>query len=686
MGKHQGEVKQRLGGDVMRWILDDVISHDITGQHMKEIAYQLDTVNKAIRGKHEWRMEQPSTTLDHAGRAVNEMMQILEDWWTVGDLGELSMKNALKRLVDILREKNISLKPLAKKIEKKMESCGMVVENLNDSTNKILLLVGKTGSGKSSLCNKIAGEDPNCDMFPVSSGPTSCTQNITMANVSFLGDDNRPVSVIDTNGFDDAKDVADINTTQNLVDELKKRAKFVNLIGLTVNGESPRLDASLVTTLRILEEMFGKFFWEHCVLIFTKLSMDKKAQERRWKHNNKDDNTVAGEYVDEIRKEFPQCKKLPVMFLEAWCDEKEEEEGAIFMQNMDELYNQLMSSDALPTSKINEDASSEYAKMKAELEEVHKTLEEAHELMEEAQKQFDTELQTLRAENNNTLMGEQVLGLEHLLQKDRDSLIDFKGEIKLLTDPSTYTSVVTSHLKKPNKSVMYWLPKTFERVEGSGHALFTIKKERAVITCTILALNSKVSKTQNSLRLSMKKLDIVEERICDTVLEDTKRLLRSLSISDKSDARINIEALNSEYVLCFCVKHGFLPDDSFDRTLSDDNLIPMTLTVELEELEERESGTKRVLYKGTNWKGNKYLTFSDGTFSYMNTERTAEGPTVANVYHSGRPGECAKIGYVPYEKRKPMETECDIDSDDSGDPGNFGDSEGFSLKKRRKFN
>ena len=105
MGKHQGEVKQRLGGDVMRWILDDVISHDITGQHMKEIAYQLDTVNKAIRGKHEWRMERPSTTLDHAGRAVNEMMQILEDWWTVGDLGELSMKNALKRLVDILREK-----------------------------------------------------------------------------------------------------------------------------------------------------------------------------------------------------------------------------------------------------------------------------------------------------------------------------------------------------------------------------------------------------------------------------------------------------------------------------------------------------------------------------------------------------------------------------------------------------
>ena len=144
--------------------------------------------------------------------------------------------------------------------------------------------------------------------------------------------------------------------------------------------------------------------------------MDKKAQERRWKHNNKDDKTVAGKYVDEIRKEFPQCKKLPVMFLEAWCDEKEEEEGAIFMQNMDELYNQLMSSDALPTSKINEDASSEYAKMKAELEEVHKTLEEAHELMEETQKQFDTELQTLRAENNNTLMGEQVLGLEHLLR------------------------------------------------------------------------------------------------------------------------------------------------------------------------------------------------------------------------------------------------------------------------------
>merc|ERR1712083_54450 len=40
--------------------------------------------------------------------------------------------------------------------------------DLKDSPFKTLLIIGKTGTGKSALCNRIAGHDFDSDIFPVS--------------------------------------------------------------------------------------------------------------------------------------------------------------------------------------------------------------------------------------------------------------------------------------------------------------------------------------------------------------------------------------------------------------------------------------------------------------------------------------------------------------------------------------
>ena len=346
---------------------------------------------------------------------------------------------------------------------------------------------------------------------------------------------------------------------------------------------------------------------------------------------------------------------------------------------MEELYKRLTLSNNLYTSKINESASSEYAKLRAEVQLI---VEEVRRILTESQGVFEAELQKLKAtmqqqtENNSTLSADQLSGLQKLLKKDRANLLGFKGEIKLLQDPSTYTSIVTPNLKKGNYNVRYWLTKTFEGINASGHALFTIKQEGADITCTILALNCKVSKTQNSMRLSMEQLTTAEERVCDTVLEDVKGLVLSLSTSKNCEGRINIEALNTEYVLCFCVKHGFVPDDSYDRTLSDNSFIPMTLTVGPEELTERRKGTRRLVYSGKNWKGNIFHTYSDGSYSYLNMDRTTGGPI--SVYQSEGPDGLATIGYVPYPKRQPLAD--DSNSDDSEA------SQDFPVMKRKKIN
>ena len=84
MGKSQGAVKQKLGADVVDLILAEVSCYAITRQIMKDVAFRL---GDAIGGSHEWRWT------ESAGQpipAVNEMMQILEDWWEKGDLQELS--------------------------------------------------------------------------------------------------------------------------------------------------------------------------------------------------------------------------------------------------------------------------------------------------------------------------------------------------------------------------------------------------------------------------------------------------------------------------------------------------------------------------------------------------------------------------------------------------------------------
>ena len=77
----------------------------------------------------------------------------------------------------------------------------VMVESLKDQPFKKLLVIGKTGTGKSSLCNRIAGHDADSNAFPVSENAESCTQSTVLANVLFGGNKERPVSLIDTIGL-----------------------------------------------------------------------------------------------------------------------------------------------------------------------------------------------------------------------------------------------------------------------------------------------------------------------------------------------------------------------------------------------------------------------------------------------------------------------------------------------------
>ena len=93
-------------------------------------------------------------------------------------------------------------------------------------------------------------------------------------------------SIIDTIGFDDPSNDTDANIISELVLKLKNHCDHVNLFIIAVNGQNPRLDASLIGMIRIIEGMFGDMFWNQVVIVFTRMPMDAKSVTRRSKNSN----------------------------------------------------------------------------------------------------------------------------------------------------------------------------------------------------------------------------------------------------------------------------------------------------------------------------------------------------------------------------------------------------------------
>ena len=244
----------------------------------------------------------------------------------------------------------------------------LITSNLKGQELNTLLIIGKTGTGKSSLCNRIAGHNLNKEIFEVSAGTSGCTQKTRFGIANFGGNKERMVALIDTIGFDDPNNDVDAVIITELVNKLKNNCDFVNLFGIAVNGQNPRLDHSLIAMIKIFEKMFGDRFWKQCVLIFTRISMDKKNKRKREERQGKDEDW-AENYVRGVEEKFPNAAGgLKYLYLDADLDETDDLEKKAFDKSMEELYQQLNNAPWLPTTKVNEKVSSENAKLRARLE------------------------------------------------------------------------------------------------------------------------------------------------------------------------------------------------------------------------------------------------------------------------------------------------------------------------------
>ena len=269
---------------------------------------------------------------------------------------------------------------------KKEYSGVLTTNNIKGNGRKKLLIIGKTGTGKSSLCNVITGYDHDADIFPVSAEAVSCTQMTKFAEVFFNNNPSDPISLIDTIGFDDPSKNDDAKIIAELVLKLKENCDHINLFVIAVNGQSPRLDGSLIGMIKIFEGMFSKELWNQVVVVFTRVSMDARIKSKREKTTKKTDDELAEDYMKVVQNQFKEATRLKYIFLDAVYDKEDETEAKAFDKALGVLKTLLDEAPNLTTEKVKE-VETENAALKRKIEEGEREKKETErQLKEEMEK------------------------------------------------------------------------------------------------------------------------------------------------------------------------------------------------------------------------------------------------------------------------------------------------------------
>ena len=208
----------------------------------------------------------------------------------------------------------------------------------------VAIVLGRTGSGKSSLCN--------ATLFPVSTEATSCTQQIASFNVYFIVQKSKPLSIIATVGFGDPpkKDIHG-----SLVHKLKKDIGYINCFIITVNGPNRRLDDSMDTMLLLLENIFTEKVWNQVAIVFTHLCMKSDIKKRKEKtYGGKADDQIASSYITYVQNKFPAAKNTNLKYhvIDAMYENNNKEETKYFETESNKLFGFIRTRPSISTQEV----------------------------------------------------------------------------------------------------------------------------------------------------------------------------------------------------------------------------------------------------------------------------------------------------------------------------------------------
>lgn len=211
-------------------------------------------------------------------------------------------------------------------------------------TSYRMVVIGCIGSGKSTLLNVLSGHkfvqciqsgnydfvwkgkdgttDPEL-LFETRASTDAVTKKTAFANIDFLGDENRPLLVVDTPGHDDPSG-ADLSTQEardavaelaaDLHNKLKALGHVNSILVLHNDVYSNRLNPATMEILKLVDEKFAKnarSVWDHVIIGYSKCN----AHDTGWRAGLERKQEAMRKAIQQT---IPQCKaELPVVPLGA---------------------------------------------------------------------------------------------------------------------------------------------------------------------------------------------------------------------------------------------------------------------------------------------------------------------------------------------------------------------------------
>merc|ERR1719228_274755 len=145
------------------------------------------------------------------------------------------------------------------------------------------IIIGPTGSGKSSLANAFLGCDPQAPecTFNVCNDFDSCTKDTSYGTGPWLGmHDGQNCTVVDTPGFNDS-DNEDEELIEEMMDVLANTIDHADTLLLLLKGDTTRFKEGLQKMLKRMTVMFGQDWWNYLLIAVSFWPFDQKSIDDR---------------------------------------------------------------------------------------------------------------------------------------------------------------------------------------------------------------------------------------------------------------------------------------------------------------------------------------------------------------------------------------------------------------------